>query len=58
MGLGGHLGDGEVDAGVGLHVEPDDGGAAVALRLDMLDVVDAGGEGALIEGDDALFHLG
>ncbi len=42
---------------VRLEENADDGRAIVRLRLDVLDVVDRGGEGALVNRDDALLHL-
>ncbi len=54
---GGDLRHREFDFGVRLEVDAGDRRAAIRLRLDVLDVVDRGGHGALEVGDDALFHL-
>ncbi len=42
---------------VRLEEDADHRDAGVGLRLDVLDVVDRGGHGALEDGDDALLHL-
>src|SRR5262249_10486808 len=54
---GSHLGDGGLDLGPRLEVDADHADAEQRLTLDMLDVVDSGGEHALVDEHDARFNL-
>ena len=49
--------EGQIDARLGLEKDLGDGDAAVGRGFHVFDVVDGGGEGALVDGDEALFHL-
>src|SRR5262249_19876598 len=54
---GGDLGLGLRDLGPGLEIDADDADAVERLALDVLDVVDRGGQDALVEVDDPGFNL-
>ena len=54
---GRHLRRRRLDVGARLEEDLDDRDARERLALDVLDVVDGGGERALVVGDDALLHL-
>ncbi len=57
LGAGGDLGVGGVEGGARLQVDLDDVFAVEAGGLDVLDVIDEGGEGALVGAGDASFDL-
>ena len=57
LGNGRHLRHRDVHVRAGLEENLDDAAAVHRLRFDVLDVVDRGGERALVHGPDALFHL-
>src|SRR5581483_10733584 len=51
------LGNGQVDAGIRLKEYFYNRDAVIGRRFHVLDVVNGGGHGALVDGDDALGHL-
>ena len=57
LGVGGDLGVGGVEGRAGLQVDFDDVLTVEAGRFDVLDVIDEGGEGALVGAGDAAFDL-